>query len=171
MLRPESLDPAVSIEVDMVVPAICRGWVRRGSCWGARSHSAAAVTSFGSASWFPIRRGPFLAPTRSSQPTRHAAVGPNVITLGARLSPVHIYCVLPDQSPYRVSKPVHFLKSSASGMFLEHIVGRYPVRVTNSMLFVPARRFCKATYKENGEPALVLSEVGFAIHYPTEVGF
>ena len=55
-------------------------------------------------------------------------------------------------------------------MLLEHIVGRYPVGVTNFTHPVPTRRFGKATYKENGEPALVLSEVGFAIYYPTEVG-
>ena len=54
-------------------------------------------------------------------------------------------------------------------MLLEHIVERYPVGVTTFTLPIPTRRFGKAT-KENGEPALVLNEVGFAIYYPTEVG-
>ena len=53
-------------------------------------------------------------------------------------------------------------------MLLEHIVERYPVGVTTFALPVPTRQFGKATYKENGKPALVLSEVGFAIYYPTE---
>ena len=55
-------------------------------------------------------------------------------------------------------------------MPLEHIVERYPVGVTTFTLPVPTRRFGKATYKENGKPILVMSEVGFAIYYPTEVG-
>ena len=55
-------------------------------------------------------------------------------------------------------------------MLLEHIVERYPVGVTTFALPVPTRQFGEATYKENGKPALVLSEVGFAIYYPTEVG-
>ena len=53
-------------------------------------------------------------------------------------------------------------------MLLDHIVERYPVGVTTFTLPVPTRQFGKATYK--GEPALVLSEVGFAIYYPTEAG-
>ena len=55
-------------------------------------------------------------------------------------------------------------------MLLEHIVERYPVGVTTFTLPVLTRQFGKATYKENGKPALVLSEVGFAIYYPTEAG-
>lgn len=55
-------------------------------------------------------------------------------------------------------------------MILEHIIERYPVGVTTFTLPVPTRRFGNTTYKENGKPALVLSEVGFAVYYPTEVG-
>lgn len=60
--------------------------------------------------------------------------------------------------------------SLASGMLLEHIFERHPVGVTTFTLPVPTIQFGNATYKENGKPALVLSEVGFAIYYPTETG-
>ena len=55
-------------------------------------------------------------------------------------------------------------------MLLEHIIERYPVGYTAFTLPVPTNLFGKATYKENGKPALVMNEVGFAIYYPTEVG-
>lgn len=55
-------------------------------------------------------------------------------------------------------------------MLLEHIVESYPVGVATFTLPVSTRQFGKATYKENGKPALVLSEVGFAVYYPTDPG-
>ena len=55
-------------------------------------------------------------------------------------------------------------------MLLEHIVERYPVGITNFTLPIPTRQFGKASYKANGKPTLLLSEVGFAVYYPTEVG-
>lgn len=85
----------------------------------------------------------------------------------------HIYPTLLRPIPPRCpsASPRHsFLKSLASGMLLEHIVERYPVGVTTFTLPIPTRQFGRATYKENGKPALVLSEVGFAIYYPTEAG-
>jgi hypothetical protein len=55
-------------------------------------------------------------------------------------------------------------------MLLEHIVEQYPVGVTDFTLPVPTRKFGKTSYKANGKPALLLSEVGFAVYYPAEVG-